>query len=196
MSNYLTLAREDLARGDAASASRRLDGVREGMNRVAGTVRQVLAQAEPGAAPRVSMDLDPLLAQTLEFVRTRPEFRGVVLSQERTDEPLRVKANAVMLGQVLLNLVLNACEAQPEGGEVVLGAHREKDEISIEVKDRGPGIPANDLARVFEPFYTTKQSTGLGLAICRSIVREHQGDLSASNRAGGGAVFRLSLPAA
>ncbi len=195
MSNYLTLAGEDLGRGDTASAARRLDGVREGMNRVAGTVRQVLAQAEPGAAPRTAVEVEAMLAQTLEFVRSRSEFRGITLSHVPAGDPLVVQASAVMLGQVLLNLVINACEAQPLGGEVELAAARRDGQVVIEVKDRGPGIVASDLPRVFEPFFSTKKSTGLGLAICQSIVREHEGDLTVENRAGGGAVFRVSLPA-
>jgi signal transduction histidine kinase len=196
MSNYLTLAREDLARGDAAAAARRLDGVREGVERVAGTVRQVLAQAEPGGAPRSSVDVGALLRQTLEFVRTRGEFRNIAFAQNGQDEELTVRGNGVMLGQVLLNIVINACEAQPQGGEVGVRAQRERDQVVIEIADRGPGIPEPDRTRIFEAFYSTKESTGLGLSICHSIVREHDGALSVLDRPGGGAVFRLSLPAA
>jgi signal transduction histidine kinase len=196
MSNYLTLAHEDLARGDTAAAARRLDAVREGVERVAGTVRQVLTQAEPGGAPRSPVDVGALLRQTLAFVRTRGEFRHIAFAQDGPGEGPTVRGNGVMLGQVLLNIVINACEAQPKGGEVGVVARREQERVVIEVKDRGPGIAAPDLARIFEPFYSTKQSTGLGLSICHTIVREHEGALSAENREGGGAVFRVSLPAA
>jgi signal transduction histidine kinase len=64
-----------------------------------------------------------------------------------------------------------------------------------EVADRGPGIPEADRQRIFEPFYSTKDSTGLGLSVCHSIVRDHGGDLSAAGREGGGSVFRMRLPA-
>jgi signal transduction histidine kinase len=77
---------------------------------------------------------------------------------------------------------------------VVLSAG--EDDAVIEVRDRGPGIAEADLTRIFEPFYSTKQSTGLGLSICHAIARQHRGELSAANRAGGGAVFRLRLPRA
>jgi signal transduction histidine kinase len=195
MSNYLTLAREDLGRGDVAAAARRLEGVKEGVERVAGTVRQVLAQAEPGGAPRSSVDVGPLLRQTLEFVRTRGEFRNIAFAQDGHGEGLTVRGNGVMLGQVLLNIVLNACEAQPQGGEVGVAARREADQVVIEIADRGPGIAEPDRTRIFEPFYSTKESTGLGLSICHTIVREHDGALSVSDRPGGGSVFRVSLPA-
>ena len=196
MSNYLSLAHEDLARGDTAAAARRLDAVREGVERVAGTVRQVLAQAEPGGAPRSPVDVGALLRQTLEFVRTRGEFRNIAFAQDGPGEGLTVRGNPVMLGQVLLNIVLNACEAQPSGGEVGVAARREAEQVVIEIADRGPGIKTPDLLRIFEPFYSTKESTGLGLSICHTIVREHDGALSAQNRPDGGAVFRVSLPAA
>jgi signal transduction histidine kinase len=107
-----------------------------------------------------------------------------------------VEGSPIMLGQVAMNLVLNACEAQPRGGEVRVLARREGPRAVAEVADRGPGIPEADRGRVFEPFYSTKESTGLGLAICHSIVQQHGGELQALAREGGGALFRLSLPAA
>jgi signal transduction histidine kinase len=96
---------------------------------------------------------------------------------------------------VLMNLVLNACEAQSGGGEVRLSAARVGGRIQVEIADRGPGIAPADLARVFEPFFSTKGSTGLGLSVCHTIVSQHGGELKARNREGGGAVFSLTLPA-
>jgi len=95
---------------------------------------------------------------------------------------------------VLTNLALNACEAQPEGGEVRVSAERDGDRIQVEIADRGPGIAPEDMARIFEPFYSTKGSTGLGLSVCHTIVSQHGGELKAQDREGGGTVFRLSLP--
>jgi two-component system sensor histidine kinase DctS len=100
-----------------------------------------------------------------------------------------------MLGQVAINLVLNACEAQPRGGEVSLRSRRDGAQALAEIADRGPGVAPADRERIFEPFYSTKDSTGLGLSICHSIVRQHQGQLTVLPRDGGGAVFRLALPA-
>ena len=102
----------------------------------------------------------------------------------------------MLIGQVLLNLLVNAGEAQPGGGEVALRQGRAEDGLFVEVLDRGPGVRAEDAERIFEPFWSTKGSTGLGLAICRSIVAGHGGRLDVRERSGGGAVFRLWLPAA
>ena len=196
MANYLGLAREDLARGDAASAQRRLAGVAEGVERIASVVGQVLAYADPAVVPGGVADLNAILAQTVEFVRTRREFSGVRFAIEGLNGRLPVRAGATLLGQVVLNLLVNACEAQPEGGEVRVATRREGGDAVAEIADRGPGVASADRERIFEPFYTTKQSTGLGLSICHTIVERHGGALDVEARPGGGALFRLRLPAA
>jgi signal transduction histidine kinase len=107
-----------------------------------------------------------------------------------------IRGSRALLGQVFLNLILNACEAQPAGGEVTVATRREADRVVAEIADRGSGLPATEGSRIFEPFFSTKQSTGLGLSICFSIITQHSGTLIAESRQGGGALFRLTLPAA
>jgi signal transduction histidine kinase len=194
ISNYLGLAREDLAKGDAASARRRMDGIQEGLQRAVSIVRQVLAHADPSGAPLVPLDLSEVLRQSADFVRTRPEFAAIRFDLKIPDGPLSVRGSSAMLGQVFLNLLLNACEAQPRGGEVLVEVRREKERLVAEIADGGPGVPRDEAARIFEPFFSTKHSTGLGLSICYSIARHHGAELSVADRPGGGAIFRLSFP--
>jgi signal transduction histidine kinase len=196
MANYLGLARDALQRGDAAAAQQRLDGVLEGLRRVSGIVRQVLSHAVPADAPRDVLDLNPVLLQTVEFVRSRPEFRALRFDLDLDPGPLRVRGNPALLGQVLLNILVNACEAQPGGGEVRVASRKEDGRVVVECADRGPGVPSADSGRIFEPFYSTKNSTGLGLSICESIVTQHGGELGVEKRPGGGALFRMRFPAA
>jgi signal transduction histidine kinase len=196
MSNYLSLARGDLARGDAPSALRRLDGAQEGLRRAGDIVRQVLQHADPASAPRTVVDLNAALRQAVEFVRSRPEFAAIRFEEDLSPSPLGVQASPALLGQVFLNLLLNACEAQPGGGEVRIATGLDDGRVVAEIADRGPGVPKEHSARIFEPFYSTKESTGLGLSICYSIVTQHGGDLAVSDRPGGGALFRLRFPAA
>jgi signal transduction histidine kinase len=195
MANYLSLARDALVRGDVEGARRRLDGVREGLERAAQVVRQVLAHADPDRAPRSPIDLARVLEETTEFVRSRKDFGGIRFETALPPRPLLVEGSRIMLGQVAVNLVLNACEAQEGTGEVQVSARREGPLAVAEVADRGPGVPEGDRQRIFEPFFSTKDSTGLGLSVCHSIVKQHGGDLVALAREGGGAVFRLTLPA-
>jgi signal transduction histidine kinase len=196
MANYLSLARDALRRGDVEAASQRLDGVRQGLDRAALVVQQALALADPARSPSAAFDLARVLADTTEFVRSRGEFGRIRFETDLEESPLVVTGSPIMLGQVATNLILNACEAQPRGGEVLVSARREAARVVAEVADRGPGVPEDLRQRIFEPFFSTKDSTGLGLAVCHSIVRDHGGDLVALGREGGGAVFRITLPAA
>ena len=196
MSNYLTLARDSLGRGDVESAARQLAAVRVGLDRAAGIVHQVLAHSDPAKAPRTPLDLNDVLRETEQFVRSRKEFSHIGFVLELAPAPLVVTGSPVMLGQVVMNLIVNACEVQPGRGEVRVVSRREGSHVVAEVEDRGPGIPEADLQRVFEPFFSTKDSTGLGLSICHTIVRQHDGELDVRPRPGGGSVFRMRLPAA
>jgi signal transduction histidine kinase len=195
MANYLALARTDLERGDAAGARRRLDSVQEGLRRVESIVGQVLAHSDPARAPLAPVDLAATARQAAEFVRSRPEFGRVRFQFDLPDGLPRVDGRQTLLGQVFLNLIINACEAQPEGGEVVVGARADGDGVEVTVADRGPGVAGDDLVKVFEPFYSTKGSTGLGLSTCYAIVEQHRGTIEAEPRPGGGALFKVRLPA-
>jgi signal transduction histidine kinase len=195
MSNYLTLARDALSRGDTEAASRHVGSVKLGLDRAAGIVRQVLAHADPAKAPRTPVDLNQVLRETELFVQSRKEFRHVDFALELAETPLVVHGNPVMLGQVAMNLIVNACEVQPGKGEVRVVSRRDGGHVVAEFADRGPGIPEADRQRVFEPFFSTKDSTGLGLSICHTIVRQHDGELEVAPREGGGSVFRMRLPA-
>lgn len=106
-----------------------------------------------------------------------------------------VELDADAMREVLVNLVQNAIEAMPAGGTVRLRACADADWVTISVEDEGPGIPPDVAARIFDPFYTTKQrGTGLGLAICRRIVEAHQGCIWFESRPGRGTTFFVRLP--
>jgi signal transduction histidine kinase len=107
----------------------------------------------------------------------------------------RCTADPDMLRRALLNLVLNAIDAMPRGGELLLSASASRSEVQITVADTGPGLSDDVAHRIFEPFFTTKgKGTGLGLAIVYRIAEVHGGEITAENREEGGAAFRLSLP--
>jgi PAS domain S-box-containing protein len=117
-------------------------------------------------------------------------------------EPLRVDASEVQFGQVMMNLLINAAQAIPEGdvegNEIRVVTRLRQSEAVIEVHDTGAGIPPDRMERVFEPFFTTKASgsgTGLGLSICRSIINALGGRLELESQLGRGSIFRVVLPA-
>jgi signal transduction histidine kinase len=102
------------------------------------------------------------------------------------------------LRMVVLNLAQNAIHAMPGGGELCISTLRENDEVKIVFTDTGVGINPKDAAHVFEPFYSHradgKKGTGLGLSICRSIVMNHNGNISFQSQTGKGSTFVVSLP--
>ena len=195
MANWLSLARSELQRGRTDAAAEHLGRAREGLDRAAGIVHQVLGQSDPAKAPWVTVDLNQVLRETEEFLESRKEFAGVSFGLDLDRTPLLVRGNPVMLAQVAVNLILNACEAQPRGGEVRIRSLRVGAQAVAEIADRGQGVKEADRGRIFEPFFSTKDSTGLGLSICHSIVRQHDGELTVAAREGGGALFRVTLPA-
>ena len=109
---------------------------------------------------------------------------------------MTVQADRDLLTQVLMNLLKNADEAIGGEGEIAVRVRRHPDGVAVEIQDSGPGVPAEHRARVFEPYFTTKaDGSGLGLAIASRICQEHGGRLELDATAGGGALFRLVLPA-
>ncbi len=127
--------------------------------------------------------------------------KELVLSQIEVHQQMAtslppIRADARQLEQVFLNLVLNARDAMPEGGELWVRTFQTGDQIAVEFADRGMGIPPENLKRIFEPYFTTKEGsgTGLGLAICQSILEAHAGRIEVSSEPGEGATFRVYLP--
>ncbi|HET7234488.1 MAG TPA: PAS domain S-box protein [Longimicrobium sp.] len=146
----------------------------------------------------MEMDVMPLLEKAGSLYEVSADSRHVHLRVEPAPGPLRVQADPDRFLQVLGNLLSNAIRFSPAQGTVTLAAERAGDTAVITVADEGPGIPAEDLDRVFEPFWRagTDGGTGLGLAIARGIAAAQGGMLSVANRAGRGAVFTLTLPLA
>jgi two-component system sensor histidine kinase KdpD len=137
--------------------------------------------------------LEEILGSALERLSRRLGDRPVRTNLPE-DLPL-VPVDAVLLEQVFVNLIENALLHAPGAAPIEISARRTGEGLVVEVADRGPGLPAKDLERVFEKFYRgAPGGAGLGLAICRAVVEAHQGSISAANREGGGAVFRFVLP--
>lgn len=197
MRNYLALLEEDLESGETAQAAGLVPRVREGLDRIAAIVRQVLRFGDPGRAPSRAVDLDGLARDTLDLVRADRRFEDVALAADLglgAEHP--VEGNPTTLGQLVLNLVLNACQAQPDGGEVAVTTERRDGQAVLAVADRGPGFTSEALEHLFEPFFSTRGSTGLGLAVSHGIAAEHGGTIRGENREGGGARVVVELPLA
>jgi PAS domain S-box-containing protein len=190
------------AAADAARLREIADKLREardGAERVALIVRDLLAFARPDDSLG-PVDVRRTIDTAIKMVRGDLRERATLTVDCPADMP-EVDGNPAKLGQVFLNLLMNAMQAIPIGGkdhEVSIRGRCEQDRcIVIEVSDTGPGIPEEVLPRVFEPFFTTKplgEGTGLGLSICHGIVSSMGGDIGVKNLPGRGAMFTVRLP--
>lgn len=121
--------------------------------------------------------------------------KPIELRQEVTPALAPVDCDPELLKQVLLNLVINAIQAMPGAGEVLVSAGLRNDRLLIEVRDEGCGISAAERDRIFDPFFTTKENgTGLGLSVAHQIVEQHGGILTAEANPAKGMTFSVSLP--
>jgi signal transduction histidine kinase len=136
----------------------------------------------------------------VDFVRPLGDKAGVRVVLEESLGETEIAASSSELQQVIFNLAINAFQHSEAGGEFRIRARRERrpaGELAvIEVSDTGRGIKAEHLARIFEPGFTTRQSPGLGLTICRKIIQQHGGVLAVRSQVGQGATFTMELPIA
>lgn len=116
---------------------------------------------------------------------------------EFSPDPMPLNVDPELLHRALCNLILNAMDAMPDGGELTISAHPKGENIELRVADTGQGLTAEECERLFTPYYTTKQhGTGLGLAIVQSVVADHAGSIAVESNAGRGATFIITLPRA
>jgi signal transduction histidine kinase len=173
-------------------------------DRAAKIVRNLLVFAGSRRLVRRRTSVNATLSRVLAL--RAPAFRscGIEVIRRHDDKLPRVKGDPLLLHQALLNIVLNAEQAiGANGGRIETRTSLKEDErhgrslVHVEIRDTGPGIAPNVLPRIFEPFYTTKETgkgTGLGLAITYGIIQEHGGQIVVSNHPEGGAVFTVQLP--
>lgn len=158
---------------------------------------RLLHFARRGRQGRDLVDTGIATAQTVMLLRHQAKQKGVNL-QTRLEEGLFVLGNENEWQQVVLNVLTNALDASSKGGEIEVRAWRENAKIHVEVKDEGQGIPAGNLKKVLDPFFTTKpvgQGTGLGLFVSYGIVQKMQGYLMIDSVEGKGTTVRITLPA-
>lgn len=163
------------------------------------TIQSLLDFSRPPRLNRKRHDIRESLRRAKNLVVGRSQQQQVEVSAELGDVPLMVNADPEQLHQVFVNLLLNGLESMPNGGQLKLqaGVSTTPQCIEVKVRDTGIGVPEEILKRLFEPFATSKdRGTGLGLAVSRRIVSDHQGTIEATNQPAGGALFRIALPAA
>ena len=194
----LQLLQEDLTAIDSPvpdKTLRRLDIARAEMRRLEGIIQNFLRQSRPPILHLKQVDPNYLLDSVYQLVAPEARERGLHLHLELGRSLNLIDVDENQLSQCLLNLLINAFQAVGDEGHIRLCSRGEDDDILIEVEDDGPGIPPEDLERIFEFYYTTKdEGTGLGLSIAQRIVHQHAGTLSVESQRGEGTRLVIRLP--
>jgi PAS domain S-box-containing protein len=167
--------------------------------RAAKIVNGLLMLARPASADRSSFDLNVVVTDVLGLLEHQFETHRIRVRRDLSETPVHVLGLEHKLQQVFLNLFLNARDAMPKGGWLSVTTRVDGQRVLAEVSDTGSGIPSEYLARIYDPFFTTKaigQGTGLGLSITYGIVREHGGNIDCESAVGQGTRFIMSFPAA
>jgi signal transduction histidine kinase/CheY-like chemotaxis protein len=163
-------------------------------------IKDLLWFARPSPPCRVATAIESILDQALLFLKREMAKARVEVSQHYWPDPFQVLADPQQMQQVFLNILLNAIQAMPRGGTLILRTIPEPTGppwtgVRIEIADTGDGIPAKHLHQIFEPFFTTKEEgTGLGLSVSRRIIAAHGGELSVESKEGQGTRFMVRLP--
>jgi PAS domain S-box-containing protein len=151
------------------------------------------------ATEREPVNLNTVIGDVLSLLEHQLERGNIKIRRELAAGPVLIEGYEFKLQQVFLNLLLNARDAMPRGGWLTIGTRVESGDSVAEVSDTGSGIPVEHLARIYDPFFTTKasgQGTGLGLSITYGIVREHEGDIHCDSVSGQGTRFTLRFRSA
>lgn len=154
-----------------------------------------LGFARPSPPQYQLAEIGPILESVASLASHAVRRQSIRLLINPASDVPAIPCDPEQVKQVLLNLTINAVQAMPDGGEIVLSTRVDGARVVIEVKDQGPGVSAEDLDKIFDPFFTTKDTgTGLGLSVAHQIVSQHGGILSAKNNSDRGATFSLFLP--
>jgi len=189
-----------LLRGRPLSEEKRqryLEIAHREVERLITTVEQILNFSRPSAEQRERADINALLKETLALAGKQLQHARVTVRRQLAPELPLVEMVAGQIKQVFLNIILNALDAMPDGGEltVATGWDRDRRAVWIAFTDNGVGIPAEDIPHIFEPFFTRKPGgTGLGLTISYGIIERHGGRIEVESQIGRGSTFTVFLP--
>ena len=189
----ILLALDDLER--KIGAQEEIETIRSAVNTCKEFVDKLLLMVRRRSTEDI-IDISKAVKDTVEILQIYSKDKGVKI-EYYLSEPIYLIGNEADIRHVLLNIILNAIQASPKNGKVEVKLIKKEDQVSIEVKDEGEGVPPDDLGKIFMPFYTgknKKEGTGLGLAIANGIVKDYGGSINVFSIPGKGTTFRVNLP--
>jgi two-component system NtrC family sensor kinase len=182
-----------------------MDKIKESTLRADAIIQALLKFARPSELKTERIKPQDIIRETLSLLKYRAPLKGIKITTQLSIEDLYIKVDKNQIQQVLFNLLMNAVEAMPNGGQISINLDKAvMPELGfqlplclIRIVDSGEGVPGEDLQRIFEPFFTTKidrKGTGLGLSISKMIVEKHKGDLIIESQSGKGTDVKLLIP--
>jgi signal transduction histidine kinase len=166
------------------------------INRAAAVVDRFMEVVYPADAVRLPVDVNALLREITVLLQAEWQAKGVMLTVHADPNLPAVRGDEQMLRRAFMNLIVNACQAMPNGGEVTVTTEAEADAyVKVTISDSGVGIPREDVERIFKMYYTTKpEGTGIGLALVRRVVDLHHGSIEIRSTVGQGTSVIVGLP--
>ncbi|MBW1722645.1 MAG: PAS domain S-box protein [Deltaproteobacteria bacterium] len=194
---YAELALESIEEGHPLTEN--LKNITEDVHRCKNIVKNLLAYSRQTNPAKNIIQLNSLVDLSLNLIRDQRLFRNIVVKKELSNEMMLIHADKNQITQVLINLVMNACDAMEGHGTLTFRTYRDlaKKRAYLEISDTGCGIPEENLPRIFDPFFTTKEpgkGTGLGLSTSYGIIKENGGDISVKETGPDGTTFLVELP--
>ena len=181
---------------DANENQRRLSGViKEESVRLNSIVTEFLDFARPQTPFFQECHLEKILEKNLSFLQPEFEKKNIRVIDRVNGRPLVLQADKELLYLALLNIFINAIQATPDGGSISIDVEQEKDDYRVQIRDTGRGISGENVKKIFNPFFTTKErGSGLGLAIVRKIIEGHRGTIGVESKEGEGTTVNITLP--
>ena len=184
--------------GDESSdAAKALDMISANAYRANDIVGDLLLFARQSESTPSYQDINETVKSSVRLTEYLAKKNKIKMKTQLESPPPLTTYDSQQIGQVLINLLQNAIQAMPDGGEINIQSSRNKDWVEISIQDTGVGIPEENLSKVFDPFFTTKpegEGTGLGLSVSYGIVAQHRGRIEVQSKAGEGSTFIIKLP--
>ncbi len=202
LTTIINYAKMGMKAGDTAATTQSFERILRGGQRAATIVHGMLGFARNKALAREATDLSKLVDDVLLLTEKDLSKHRIQVEKKFISRPV-VQAVSGQIEQILLNLVINARQAMPQGGRLKLQVSESDsgDTAEVSISDTGVGIAPEHLRQIFEPFFTTKKpddmgrgGTGLGLSVCRQIIEQHHGRIRVESVVGRGSTFTLKLP--
>lgn len=172
-----------------------LDIVLEEVDRVSQITNELLLLAKPQAEVFEETNVEVIIRDVLVLMKSQANMNSIVMTEDISPNLPLVSGITNQLKQVFINIVKNAIEVQPNGGQLLVSAHVINGQVTVKVMDNGPGLSFDAISKLGQPFYTTKErGTGLGLMVTYRIIQNHQGKVTVESAIGKGTCFTITLP--